>query len=175
MEVPRLGIKSATAASLHHSHSNSGSKLRLWPTPQLMATLDPQPNWARPGIKPTTSWLLVRFVNHWAMTGTPALSTFIQHFTGGPSQCSKAKKRIKRRADWKGRNTDIIHRHHGLSLKKTLRRLHWKGIRGFPPVMQWVKDLALLQLWCRSQLQLGFHSWPGNFTCRECSPKKKKE
>ena len=33
----------ATAASLlhHHSYSNSGSKPRLRPTPELMATLDP--------------------------------------------------------------------------------------------------------------------------------------
>ena len=31
----------ATAASLHHSHSNSGSKPSLQPTPQLMATPDP--------------------------------------------------------------------------------------------------------------------------------------
>jgi len=26
----------AAASSLHHSHSNMGSQLRLWPTPQLM-------------------------------------------------------------------------------------------------------------------------------------------
>ena len=31
----------AVAASLHQSHSNTGSELRLQPTPQLMATLDP--------------------------------------------------------------------------------------------------------------------------------------
>ena len=31
----------AVAAILHHSHSNSGSKLRLQPTPQLTATPDP--------------------------------------------------------------------------------------------------------------------------------------
>ena len=31
----------AVAASLHHSHSNSGSKLHMRPTPQLKATLDP--------------------------------------------------------------------------------------------------------------------------------------
>ena len=31
----------ATGASLHHSHSNSGSKLRLGPILQLTATLDP--------------------------------------------------------------------------------------------------------------------------------------
>ena len=28
-------------------------------------------HWARPRIKPTSSWILVRFVNHWAMMGTP--------------------------------------------------------------------------------------------------------
>ena len=41
MEVPRPGVKSATAASLHHSHSNARSKLHLQPTPQLTAMLDP--------------------------------------------------------------------------------------------------------------------------------------
>ena len=30
-----------TAASLHHSHSNAGSKPHLPPTPQLTATVDP--------------------------------------------------------------------------------------------------------------------------------------
>ena len=33
----------ATAASLHHSHSNAGSDLRLQPTPQLLATLNRYP------------------------------------------------------------------------------------------------------------------------------------
>ena len=35
------GLIGAVAASLHQSHSNSGSKLHLRPTPQLMAMLDP--------------------------------------------------------------------------------------------------------------------------------------
>ena len=35
------GLIEAVAASLHHSHSNARSKLRLQPTPQLMATPDP--------------------------------------------------------------------------------------------------------------------------------------
>ena len=33
----------AVTASLHHSHSNTISKPLLQPTPQLMATADPQP------------------------------------------------------------------------------------------------------------------------------------
>ena len=32
----------ATAAGLHHSHSNTGSELRLQSTPQLTAILDPR-------------------------------------------------------------------------------------------------------------------------------------
>ena len=37
------GPVGAVAASLHHSHSNTGSEPHLWPTPQLTATPDPQP------------------------------------------------------------------------------------------------------------------------------------
>ena len=37
----------------------------------------------------------------------------------------------------------------------------WAG--GVPSVAQWVKDLALPQLWCRSQLKLRFDPWPRNF------------
>ena len=32
-------------------------------------------------------------------------------------------------------------------------RMHRPGV---PAVVPWVKDLELLQLWCRLQLQLGF-------------------
>ena len=35
------GQNGAAAASLHHRHSNTGSKLHLGPTPQLEASLDP--------------------------------------------------------------------------------------------------------------------------------------
>ena len=46
MEVPRLGVESAVAAGLHHSHSNARSLT----------------HWVRPEIKPATSKILVRFV-----------------------------------------------------------------------------------------------------------------
>ena len=42
----------AAAAGLHHSHSNAESKPRLWPTLQLMATLDPQPTEEGQGSNP---------------------------------------------------------------------------------------------------------------------------
>ena len=42
----------AVAASLRHSHSSAGSKLHLRPTPQLRATLDPQPTEQGQGSSP---------------------------------------------------------------------------------------------------------------------------
>ena len=52
----------ATAASLHHSNSNTISepRLRLHHSSRQCQILNP----LRPGIKPTSSWILVRFVNH---------------------------------------------------------------------------------------------------------------
>ena len=31
-------------------------------------------NWARLGVEPASSWMLVRFINHWAMMGTPKVT-----------------------------------------------------------------------------------------------------
>jgi len=42
----------AAAASVHHSHSNAGSKPHLQPTPQFTATLDPQPTERGQGLNP---------------------------------------------------------------------------------------------------------------------------
>ena len=53
----------AVAAGLHNSHSNSRSELHLQPTPQLMVMLDPYPTEPRPGVKPVSSWMLVRFIS----------------------------------------------------------------------------------------------------------------
>ena len=55
-------IIGATAAGLYHSHRHAGSKLRLQTTVHLMAIPDPQPHQARPGIKPISSWIRLRFV-----------------------------------------------------------------------------------------------------------------
>lgn len=45
---------------------------------------------------------------------------------------------------------------------------------GVPTVMQWVRDLALLQLWGRLQLRLGFEPGPGNFQVPQVQPNKNK-
>ena len=49
----------AVADGLCHSHSNTRSEPHLWPTPQLMATLDPQPTeWGQgSNLQPHASWL----------------------------------------------------------------------------------------------------------------------
>ena len=76
MEVPRGWIRAAAAGLCHTqpqqhqiqavsstyttAHGNTGSCT----------------HWLRPGTKPATSWFLVRFVNHWAMTGTPTFLKF---------------------------------------------------------------------------------------------------
>ena len=48
-------------------------------------------------------------------------------------------------------------------------RVFKKQQRGVPTVVQWVKDLALLQLWLR------FNPWPGNFHMLWVWRKKKKK
>ena len=53
----------AVAAGLCHNHSNARSKPCLRRTPQLMATPDPLIHSSRPGIKPASSWILVRFIS----------------------------------------------------------------------------------------------------------------
>ena len=42
--------------------------------------------WVRPGIEPTSSWMLAGFVNHWAMKGTPSLTFFLVLQVYGSSQ-----------------------------------------------------------------------------------------
>ena len=53
--------------------------------------------WARPGIEPTTSWLLVVFVNHWATMGNPNEMIFKWHFTFKMfiSHLSKSLKQLR--------------------------------------------------------------------------------
>ena len=51
-----------------------------------------------------------------------------------------------------------------------LRSLWRNGFHPQPRAV--VKDLALLQMWRRSKLWLGFDPWPGNFHTLQVWPKK---
>ena len=50
-----------------------------------------------------------------------------------------------------------------------------EGSGSIPRQAQWIKDLVLVQLWCRLQLWLGFDPWPGNVHMPWVWPKKKKK
>ena len=53
---------------------------------------------------------------------------------------------------------------------------HLHGVAGsIPSPAQWVMDLALLQLWHRSQTGRGFSPWPGNYHVLWVQPKKEKK
>ena len=53
----------AIATGLHHSRSNTGPEPHLRPTPELIyGNTGVLTYWARPGIKPTSSWILVGFL-----------------------------------------------------------------------------------------------------------------
>ena len=50
----------------------------------------------------------------------------------------------------------------------------WGSTGLIPSLVQWVKDPALLRLWCRSQLQLSFSPWHRNFPMPWAQLKKKR-
>ena len=56
------GTIGASAAGLPHSHSNARTELRPWPTPQLTANVGSLTHWVRPGVEPTSSWILLGLV-----------------------------------------------------------------------------------------------------------------
>ena len=66
----------ATVTSLHHSHNNTGSEPRLWPTSQLMPMLIPNP------LSKARDWTCILVHTSWihfccATTGTPRI--FLVH------------------------------------------------------------------------------------------------
>ena len=63
------GLIGEIAVGLCHSHSNARSEPHLWPTHHGSGQPRSLTHWARPGIKSATSWILVRFLNHWATKG----------------------------------------------------------------------------------------------------------
>ena len=56
MEAPKLGVELELCASLGHSHSNARSYTTAHDNTRSLT------HWWRPGIEPTSSWILVGFV-----------------------------------------------------------------------------------------------------------------
>ena len=71
MEVPRLGVGSELLPLVYTTATAIwGSEPNLQTTPQLTAT----PDWVRPGIEHTSSWVLDLFPRHHGITvGTPTV------------------------------------------------------------------------------------------------------
>ena len=71
MEFPRLGAES----ELQLPATATATATWIWASSVTYTTAHGNTrsltHWERPGIKPRSSWILVRFVNPWAMEGTP--------------------------------------------------------------------------------------------------------
>ena len=61
----------AVVASLHRSHSNTGIQAASATYNVAHSNPGSLTHWARSGIEPAFSWILVGFVNRWATRGTP--------------------------------------------------------------------------------------------------------
>ena len=84
----------AIASSHSHSHSYSNEAC-MQPTPQLTEMLDPYlTHWARSGIEPETSWMLVRFVS----TEPRWNSSFL---IWKRSRWLRNNKNYRKKVDWK--------------------------------------------------------------------------
>ena len=68
---PARGRIGATAAGLHHSHSNTGSLT----------------HWVRPGIEPAPSWLLVQFISPAPQQELQEAPSFLKELSAG-EKCS---------------------------------------------------------------------------------------
>ena len=70
MKLPYLPVP---VGLLQERNNPFNSAFELWGILELKRLVYTRSltHWARPGIEPVSSWLLVRFANHWATMGTP--------------------------------------------------------------------------------------------------------
>ena len=74
MEVPSLGVKSDLCSWWTHSQPQQhGIQLASATYTTVHGNARSLTHWARPGIKPVCSWILVGLVTHWVTAGTPSL------------------------------------------------------------------------------------------------------
>ena len=73
MEVPRLRLNWSCSCQLTPQLQQRGIWAASVTYTTAHSTARSLTHWARPGIEPVSSWILVGFVNHWAMMETPSL------------------------------------------------------------------------------------------------------
>ena len=78
MEIPRVGVKSELQWLAYTTATTTQDPSRVCNLHHRSLT-----QWVRLGIEPTSSWILVRFVNHRARTGTPN-TWFLKHVSCHP-------------------------------------------------------------------------------------------
>ena len=78
MEVPRLGVKSELWLLAYTTATETWDEIQAMSATYITAhgNAGSLTHWMRPGIEPATSWVLVGFVNCWAMKGTPVQYIF---------------------------------------------------------------------------------------------------
>ena len=89
------GVIGAAPAGLRQSHSNVGSKPPSATYTTAHGNTGSFTHWARPGMEPATSWFLVGFVNHCAMTGTPQLANLEVHLKQLMDQINSCNENFK--------------------------------------------------------------------------------
>ena len=173
------GQISAVADCLLHSCNNAGSEPCLQPTLQLMATRS-LTHWARPGIKPTSSWLLVGFVST-APQGQLPMEHFLKCFIIISKSSSKhwlPTFSWSYQISTKGFHTTIRTIPSSNGLREFLLWLSRLGTQAVS-MRIWVRSLASLSglriLSCCGcgigrQLQFQFNTLPGNFHMLQVPP-----
>ena len=76
MEVLRLGVKSELQLLVYTTATETAGSEPYATYTAAPGNAGSVTHWARPGIKPESSWMLVGFVTRWAITGTPIFEFF---------------------------------------------------------------------------------------------------
>ena len=77
MEVSRLGVKSEPYLQATATATATWNPSCVYDYTVACGNAGSLTHWERPGIEPTSSWMIVGFINHWAKTGTPYTSVFL--------------------------------------------------------------------------------------------------
>ena len=151
MEVPRLDTELELELLAYATSTATRSTSTALSVIYIAAYCDARSYWGRPGIQPISSWILVRFLTHWATMGSLNELLFTKDFEYNQAQIESVLKLA-----------------HVISWKKEV----WEYVYRNSLVAQQVKDLALSLLWLRSLLWHWFNPLPRNFHTPWVRPEK---
>ena len=79
MEIPSLGVKLELQPLAYTTATATQDLSRVWDLHHSSWQCWIFSHSARPGMEPASSWILVGFINCWAMKGTPSFSLNLRH------------------------------------------------------------------------------------------------